>query len=453
MTSAATPIASDELEALFGPFAADADRPCALAVSGGSDSAALMVLFADWLALRGRREAAAHIVLTVDHGLRAGSAEEARGVGIEVERLGFRHAVLTWAGEKPATGLQEAARRARYALISDAMRERGIASLFTGHTRDDQAETLLMRLARGSGVDGLSAMAPRAPLLVAAVDNSPTREILRPLLDVPKSRLRATLASRGLTWVEDPSNARTEFERVRLRGARAQLDALGLNEEMLARSARRLQRARAVLDGVTDAFCASDAGIVTADALGCITIDRSALRAAGEEIALRVLMRAIRAAGGTDEPVPYGRLEAIVAQCVSGSGASAAQTLARALVTPEHGAVVVEREPGRDPLPVLCLAPGETGTWDGRFRIDVPADLAAGSLHVRPLTEPGLMALRRTGAGVQVGGTRIRAASLVPALWIGETLAAVPALDYWATADRRLSAVFLGLSGAGRGRR
>lgn len=451
MTTAATPIASDELEVLFGPFAADAGRPCALAVSGGSDSTALMVLFADWLALSGRK-AADHVVLTVDHGLRPGSTEEARGVGIEVERLGFRHAVLTWAGEKPATGLQDAARRARYALIAGVMREMHIVSLFTGHTRDDQAETLLMRLARGSGVDGLSAMAARARLLGPAAGDASTREILRPLLDVPKSRLRATLAARGIGWVEDPSNERAEFERVRLRQARPALDALGLDEEMIARSARRLQRARAALDGVTDAFCAPDAGNVTADALGCITIDRNALRAAGEEIALRVLVRAIRAAGGADEPVPYARLEAIVAACMSGQEAPAGQTLARALITPGPEEVVVEREPGRDALPILHLAAGETATWDGRFRIHVPADIGC-SVDARALTEPGLTALRRAGAGTQVSRTRIRAASLVPALWTGETLLAVPALDCWATGDRRLSTVFLGLSGSDRGRR
>lgn len=452
MTTAATPIAPDALEALFGPFAADTGRPCALAVSGGSDSTALMVLFADWLALTGR-EVAAHVVLTVDHGLRTGSTEEAHSVGIQAERLGFRHDVLTWGGEKPATGLQDAARRARYALIAGAMRERGIASLFTGHTRDDQAETLLMRLARGSGVDGLSAMAPRAPLLGPAAGDASNREILRPLLDVPKSRLRATLAARGIAWVEDPSNERTEFERVRLRGARPALDALGLSEEMLALSARRLQRARAALDGVADAFCAPDAGNVTVDALGCITIDRGALRTAGEEIALRVLARAIRAAGGADEPVPYARLEAIVAACVSGQDGPAGQTLARALVAPGPEAVAVEREPGRDALPVLRLAPGETATWDGRFRIHVPADFAARSVDVRALTEPGLIALRRLGAGAQVSRTRIRAASLVPALWTGETLLAVPALAYWGSGDRRLSTVFFGLSGNDQSRR
>jgi tRNA(Ile)-lysidine synthase len=445
MKTAETPIAPDALDALFGPFAGDADRPCALAVSGGSDSSALMLLFADWL-MQSQRRAADHLVLTVDHGLRTGSAEEARGVGVAAARLGFRHAVLTWVGAKPHTAVQEAARGARYALIAGAMREMRAVCLFTGHTQEDQAETLLMRLARGSGVDGLSAMAPRAPLV--GLD---TGEILRPLLAVSKACLRATLASRGIAWLEDPSNERPEFERVRLRSARAQLDALGLSNEVLARSAQRLQRARGVLKALTDAFCAPGATNVTADTLGRITIGRDALRAIGDEIALRVLMRVIRAAGGVQAPVAYARLETIVAACVSGRHELPSQTLARALITPEQDSIVVEREPGRDPPPILNLAAGESAAWDGRFRISVPADFAAGPVEVRALGEPGLLALRRSENCAPVAGPRMRAAALVPALWTGNTLAAVPALDYWATADRRLHTDFIGFSGQGRG--
>jgi tRNA(Ile)-lysidine synthase len=449
MATADTPIAADELDGLFRPFAADADNPCVLAVSGGSDSTALMVLFADWLARSGRA-AAAHAVVTVDHGLRAGSAEEARSVGIQAERLGFRHAVLTWTGAKPDTAIQEAARRARSRLISDFMREMRAVSLFTGHTRDDQAETLLMRLARGSGVDGLSAMAPRAPLPVLdAGDEGWAPHILRPLLGVAKARLRATLESRRIAWVEDPSNARTEFERVRQRAARAELDAIGLTSSMLARSATRLQRARAALEHVADSFCAPEAGNVTADALGRITIDRRALQKAGEEIAVRVLMRAVRAAGGLDEPPPYARLEAIAAAYTSADTTS--QTLARALVTADQDGVVIEREPGRDPLPVLRLAPSETAVWDGRFRVSNPPDFAGGTVEVRALAEPGLLALRRSDNAPPVAGRCVRAATLVPALWAGTSLAAVPALNYWATPDRRLRTTFIGLSGKDRG--
>src|SRR5262245_17359978 len=143
MPMSADPIRSDELDGLFARFFGGADvARTALAVSGGSDSTALMVLFADWLRQIGK-SARDHIVLTVDHGLRPESAAEARGVASRAEALGFGHAVLAWEGAKPSTGLQAAARSARYRLMADYAHSHGLALILTGHTADDQAETLL----------------------------------------------------------------------------------------------------------------------------------------------------------------------------------------------------------------------------------------------------------------------------------------------------------------------
>jgi len=250
MEDVGDPIRSEELEALFAPFALWPS--CALAVSGGSDSSALMVLFADWLRLRGQ-DGASHVVVTVDHGLRAHSEEEARSVARAALGLGLPHATLVWQGPKPRSGIQAAARRVRYRLIGDYLRSRSIALVLTAHTRDDQAETLLMRLARGSGLDGLSAMSPLSPLAGPEAEAAGALWIGRPLLDIPKARLRATLKARGIAWIEDPSNAEPEFERTRLRAARAQLDALGLTPAMLALSAARLARVRRAVDGIVDA--------------------------------------------------------------------------------------------------------------------------------------------------------------------------------------------------------
>ena len=245
---------------------------CALAVSGGSDSTALMVLYADWLRQQGA-DMGLHMVLTVDHGLRAESAAEARAVAAQAESLGFPHATLLWEGSKPQTGIQAAARHARYRLMGNAMRANGIALLFTGHTRDDRAETLLMRLARGSGLDGLAGMAPRLHFNDLGLGESglDEQEIARPLLDVPRTRLRATLQARGIAWIDDPSNQSPEFERPRLRAARAHLDELGLTNSVLALSATRLLRARQALDRVVGEFCNPDAGVVLVDPCGYIT--------------------------------------------------------------------------------------------------------------------------------------------------------------------------------------
>ncbi len=448
MEDAGDPIRPEETEALLAPFA---DRmPCALAVSGGSDSTALMVLLADWLRRTGQ-DPAAHLVLTVDHGLRPASAAELRAVAAAAQGLGYRHATLVWHGPKPPTGIQAASRLARYRLLGGAMHAHGISLLLTAHTQDDQAETMLMRLARGSGLDGLCAMAPLAPLErwpAGGSDSDGALWIGRPLLDVAKMRLRATLEARGGGWVEDPSNVALEFERARLRAARVVLDGLGLTPAMLALSAGRLGRARRALDGIADALCNPAAGVVRVDRCGVIAIDRTRLAEAGEEIALRLLDRAIAAAGGAGEPVPLGKLERIAASLGQGSGASGRRwTLARALITEEGSAVRIEREPGREPLPELTLRPGDGALWDGRFMVRVAPGFAGGPVQVQALGEANVRSLRRSG---QIAcDAPAQAAALVPSFWLEDRLLAAPPLGFWAApleaGEGDLAAAFAGL--------
>jgi tRNA(Ile)-lysidine synthase len=445
------PIRAEELSALFAPLAGDILAPCLLAVSGGSDSTALMVLFADWLQA-GDLHPGAHTVVTVDHGLRQESAAEAHAVAAQAAALGFRHVTLVWKGEKPRHGVQAAARRARYGLIADYMRSRALGLLLTAHTRDDVAETLLMRLARGSGVDGLAAMAPRVRLSELGLGEpgsqvpvgGPDLEVVRPLLDVPKRRLRATLETRGIAWAEDPSNLSLAFERPRLRAARVGLDALGLGDAMLALSARRLLRARRALEAAADAFLAPAFGAVAADPSGYFVIDPARLQAAEAEIALRVLARCIAAAGGSREQVPLGKLEAIAEELLGRTPGQAAWTLARALITRVDDAVTIEREPGREPLPRIALAPGEQALWDGRFRVSVAPRSDVGALEVRALGEAALADLRRKGGLA----TRVRArtAAMTPAFWRDGALLAAPALGFWASEQLRhsLRSTFIG---------
>src|SRR6185295_1697765 len=220
------------LEGLFGSLIGPPAAGVALAVSGGSDSTALMVLFAQWLAQSGQSPADT-IVLTVDHGLRQQSRAEAEWVAQMAAGLGFRHAILPWAGAKPKTGVQAAARAARYRLLAEFMGGTGLGVLMTAHTAYDQAETLLMRLARGSGLDGLAAMAPTAPLESATCGRGGKIVLVRPLLDVAKASLKAALVARGVPWLEDESNAALVFERSRWRAAGATLTQLGLQRDSL----------------------------------------------------------------------------------------------------------------------------------------------------------------------------------------------------------------------------
>ncbi|MCP5371685.1 MAG: tRNA lysidine(34) synthetase TilS [Hyphomicrobiales bacterium] len=212
----AAPLDGDAFAALMaglGPF--EPAPHLAVALSGGADSLALTLLADAWARERRGRVTA----LTVDHGLRPDSGAEARTVAAWMAARGIAHQVLPWTGPKPAAGVQAAARTARLALLAGRCRELGILHLLLAHHLDDQAETVLMRLGRGSGPDGLAAMAP----VLAAAET----RLLRPLLTVPGARLRALLAAAGQGWIEDPSNADTRFERVRLRRRLAQRRATG----------------------------------------------------------------------------------------------------------------------------------------------------------------------------------------------------------------------------------
>ncbi|MSP44127.1 MAG: tRNA lysidine(34) synthetase TilS, partial [Alphaproteobacteria bacterium] len=213
----------------------------AVAVSGGADSMALLHLTTRWLEQTGQRGRL--LALTVDHGLRAASAAEAEQIGGWCREIDVSHKILRWQGVKPVSDIQSAARRARYELMTNACKELGIPSLLLGHQLEDQAETFLLRLGRGSGVDGLSAMAPER-------DWNGVR-ILRPLLGFSRLRLQATLKMQQTPWIEDPSNHDPRFARVRMRDRLQDMAAAGLGPARLAQTAGRMRRVRNALEDVT----------------------------------------------------------------------------------------------------------------------------------------------------------------------------------------------------------
>lgn len=246
----------------------------AVGLSGGGDSMALALLLRHWVAERG----GSLLALTVDHGLRAESADEAAAVGKAMERLGVPHRILRWEGEKPSAGLQAAARAARHRLLAEACGEAGILHLALAHHRDDQAETVLLRLARGSGIDGLAGM--------AAVRADGAVRVIRPLLGFSHERLLATCRAEGVDWIEDPSNRNPRFARARLRAAVDLLGGEGLDSTRLGEVARRAGRARAALEQATAGLLAETA---TIHPEGWITLALAPLLAAPAEIALRAL--------------------------------------------------------------------------------------------------------------------------------------------------------------------
>lgn len=381
-----------EAARLFEPLLAY--RTVALAVSGGGDSLALLHLVARWRA--GQSTGPTLLVLTVDHGLRAEAAAEAAFVAAEAATLGLPHEALSWTGSKPQSGLPAAAREARYRLMLNRLAlETQPAALVTAHTQDDQAETLLMRLARGSGVDGLAGMAP-----ARAVEGSPGLTLVRPLLGIAGERLRATLTSLGRTWVEDPTNKDLDQERPRLRAARPVLDAIGLDASALARSAGRLRHARDALDWATRRL-ADD--VMTETPGVAVTLDRGALASAPRELTIRLLGAILRRIGGEHPDPRLIEIERLADMLRSGPR-SGAYTLAGTVVRIEpddepgdhpSGRILIVRERGRQLLPVQTLAPGQSATWDRRFHLTLP-DTAPSPVVIRSPTEEEWSAIRRS---------------------------------------------------------
>ena len=340
---AAAPVSSDEAKALFADWR---DAPAlVLGVSGGPDSVALMWLAARWR--RALRRGPELVAVTVDHGLRPEAAREARDVKRLAKSLGLRHRTLRWMAPKPGTGLPAAARDARYALLFKAARAHGARHVLTAHTLDDQAETVLMRLSRGSGIAGLSAMA-RLSAREDAV-------LARPLLGLPKARLIATLERAKVAFADDPTNRDASFTRPRLRALMPALADEGCDARNLARLASRLARANAALELLADG-AERYLALRTRDA-GVRGFDATAFGALSEEIRVRLLLRAIDRVG-REGPAELGKVETLLTaldQATVGHSAGnrilLKRTLAGALVTLTPTRISVEPAPPRRSRP------------------------------------------------------------------------------------------------------
>jgi tRNA(Ile)-lysidine synthase len=329
----------DRLIETLGPF--EPAPQLAVGVSGGADSLALTLLLDEWARSCG---GAVH-AFTVDHGLRPGSAAEAEQVGVWLERRGIAHAVLAWRGDKPTTGLMEAARFARRDLLTRACRERGLLHLCLGHHQDDQAETVLLRLAKGSGVDGLGGMAPLA--------ETPHVRLLRPLLDQPKDRLRSTCARFGQTVVEDPSNLDPRFARPRLRAVAAALGQEGLDAAALCATAARARAAAAALGIATSQLLARR----IASAPDRLYMNRRNWLDEPVELRLRALAAALARTGGRAVSPKREKLAALDRSLADPAFPGA--TLGGSRISPAGSdGVIFSSEPGRaaEPRPLTAVA-------------------------------------------------------------------------------------------------
>ncbi|WP_081979459.1 tRNA lysidine(34) synthetase TilS [Pseudooceanicola atlanticus] len=382
-------------EVVAGYLTATPSAPIGVAVSGGSDSLALMILMRDWA-----QEVGADLrVVTVDHGLRAEAAEEAQYVGRIAADLGLSHDILRWQGWDGTGNLQDRARRARYSLMTDWAKENGIEVIALGHTADDQAETFLMRLSREAGADGLAAM--QAKRLQRGIT------FLRPMLSLHRAELQAFLTRRDLTWVSDPSNDDPRYDRVRARQALQVLEPLGVTVASLNQVSRNLADIRETLAWYTFVEARQHVRVDHGD----IVIPLAAYRTFRPEISRRLLQQALIWVSGAEYPPRRKGMTLLQLSLSAGTG----MPLAGCRVTVARGDIRITREAAA--LKDLTAAPGEP--WDGRWRLIGPAVPGA---EVRVTGETGLKTCpdwRETG----LPRTTLLAA---PAVWQGDELVAAP---------------------------
>lgn len=366
-----------------------------VAVSGGGDSTALLLLLADWA----KRTGTSLLVASVDHGLRPEARDEIAAVDRLCADLGVSHFVLRWADWDGLGNLQDKARQARHRLLADWAAAHGVGTIALGHTRDDQAETVLMRLLRGSGVDGLSGM--------AQISHRSEITWIRPLLHHSREDLRGFLRDLGVGWSDDPSNENDAFDRIKIRKTMA---AMGLTPKGLAETAVRMQTTRRFLEAETLAAARSLARI---SAAGDVVLNSAGFFSLSDEIQQRLMAHSLQWVS----TAPYRpRLENLHNLLIRLKNREKS-TLAGCVLTPNNkGTIDVSRE-----YAAVQAAEGRVGQlWDQRWRVAGPSH--ATDNVVRALGETGLNSCpdwRQTGLSrnALIAG---------PAVWQDQQLVAAP---------------------------
>ena len=386
-------------------FSFDKPDHLAVAVSGGGDSLALLHLMAEWAA----EERVKLEAVTVNHGLRPEAAHEAQFVAEVSERLKVKHTTLNWSGYKGTGNLQDAARRARYRLMADWAKTRGISTIALAHTADDQAETFFMRLARASGIDGLTGMQRRR------VSDGITW--VRPLLMQERFELRQYLRELREPWIDDPSNDDEAFERVKARRAMEELTKLGIDVHVVGRVMDHLGQVRSALD-----FATHDHALdCVFEEHGDLIIDRRRFAEGSPEVNRRLVVAALRWIASADYGPRGMKLQEFLSAMMRGRDATLHGV--RLLggkesfrLTREHAAVA-----GTVALP--------GGVWDGRWVIE---GFDNKEFIIRALGEDGLLQLGERPADAPPRETL--AAS--PAVFDGNTLISAPLANHGAAQAR-----------------
>ena len=394
---------SDTHSAMLKHFFASAftfDKPdhVGIAVSGGGDSMALLRLMADWAVDQGVRLSA----VTVNHGLRPEAAREAQFVAETCETLKIKHTTLTWTGWSGTGNLQDAARRARYGLMADWARAAGINTIAVGHTADDQAETFFMRLARASGIDGLTGMQRRR--------QSDGITWVRPLLMQERFELRQYLRDLRQPWIDDPSNDDAAYDRIKARKAMAALTDLGIDSHVVGRVMDHLSQVQSALDIATHDHAVA---CMTEDT-GDLIIDRKAFAHGAPEVNRRLVSHALKWIASAD----YGPRGMKLQEFMSAMSRGQAATLHGVKLVASADKLRLCREFGA----VQSKVSVPNAIWDGRWQIS--CDKTDGMI-VRALGEDGLQKLGTRAPG----GVPRDSLKSTPAVFIDDDLICAPLAD------------------------
>ena len=377
--------------AAFGPITS----PVILAVSGGSDSTALMHLAAQ------KFHADQLYVVSVDHGLRPEAKDEISQVAQQAAKLGLHHQIANWHWDGQGN-LQASARSGRWTALADAAWARGANWILTGHTQDDQVETLLMRLARGSGVDGLTGMARQT--------SRDGLHLGRPLLEVSRAGLLDWLMANGIGWSDDPSNDDPRFDRVRARQMAEQLQSLGLTEKRVLQTIDHMRAAQTTLQEAAASF----AGTQVVQDQGDLILSHDVLRLDRSDTPRRVFAAALRWVANRDYRPRFEQLLSVAEQALDGQTV----TLGGVILTAEaDGRTRLSRESAAT-LPTVCDDDGPSIQWDGRWRLNGP--FTAG-MTVKALGE----GIRECQSWRDVGLPR-HSLLASPSVWRDDALVAAP---------------------------
>ena len=405
----AEPLTLAEFAASLASLTRFETRPfLAVAVSGGPDSLALAILSDLWA-----RERQGEIcALTVDHRLRPESSTEIRLLHSWLSTRAIRHEIFSWSADKPAGGIQEAARRARYALLAEWCQTHSCLHLLTAHHREDQAETHLIRRRASSGADGLAGM--------SAIRELSDCRILRPLLGVSKARLVALLGAEQQPFITDPSNRDPTFERSRLRITGAVPVRAGFMA--LLNDIRKLGHEREAHERKCDRLLAQTAVLHPA---GFGVLDPR-LALAPSDIAERALQAVIAAIGGRSYLARRERVARLRRMLAAADRRG--HTLGSCHFVRSRNRILVLRELTGAPRAVR-LPPGTSLLWDHRFSVALPRT-ANGSVTIGYLGRSGVIEFNRLKLKRHHCGLPRLVYPILPAVWDEEGIAAVPHLRY-----------------------